>query len=250
MDGRQRRTLLRDLGVSVWVERNPQSPSIAPTRAAVPTPPPRVPEAATPAVVATPPAPVLRPATPASAAEWSALRTTVRECERCGLRAGCTQTVFGVGDERAELLVVGEAPGAEEDARGEPFVGRAGGLLDAMLVALGTPRSKAFIANVIKCRPPDNREPRPEEVAECLPHLRAQLALLRPRLILCVGRIAAHALLAVDTPVGKLRGTVHDFGGTPLIVTYHPAYLLRTPSDKRKAWEDLKLARRVQRGEV
>lgn len=246
MDGRQRRAMLRDLGVTAWVERNPRPSTAAPVRDAAPASAPRTSTAATPAVIPSPPAP--RSAEPAPAGGWTALRTTVRECERCGLRAGCTQTVFGVGDERAGLLVVGEAPGAEEDARGEPFVGRAGGLLDAMLVALGTPRSRVFIANVIKCRPPDNRDPRPEEVAECLPHLRAQIALLRPKLILCVGRIAAHSLLAVDTPVGKLRGKVHEFEGRPLIVTYHPAYLLRTPSDKRRAWEDLKLAQRLLAG--
>ena len=153
--------------------------------------------------------------------------------------------MFGVGNRRAEWLVIGEAPGAEEDRRGEPFVGRAGQLLNAMLAAIGLPREQVFIANVLKSRPPNNRDPKPDEVAACLPYLMRQIALLQPRLMLAVGRIAAQNLLATDVPLGRLRGQLHSFGelNTPLIVTYHPAYLLRTPADKRKAWEDLKFAR-------
>ena len=155
---------------------------------------------------------------------------------------------MGVGPRRADWLVIGEAPGAEEDRRGEPFVGAAGQLLDAMLRAIGLDRkSNVYIANVLKSRPPGNRDPRPEEVAACLPYLVRQVALLEPQIMLAVGRIAAQNLLATDTSLARLRGRVHHFGerATPLVVTYHPAYLLRTPGDKRKAWEDLKFARSV-----
>jgi DNA polymerase len=155
-----------------------------------------------------------------------------------------------VGHREAQWLVIGEAPGQEEDRRGEPFVGRAGQLLDAMLRSIGLSRAtNVYIANVLKSRPPMNRDPKPEEVAACLPYLLQQIALLRPRLMLAVGRIAAQNLLATDMPLGRLRGKVHHFGelNTPLIVTYHPAYLLRSPADKRKAWEDLKFARDVFR---
>jgi uracil-DNA glycosylase len=181
---------------------------------------------------------------------WEALRRAVRECTKCPLHRTRTQAVFGVGNERAEWLVVGEAPGAEEDRRGEPFVGRAGQLLDAMLKAIGLARGRnVYIANVLKSRPPGNRDPKPEEVASCLPYLARQIELIRPVLILAVGRVAAQNLLATDLPLGRLRGRVHSFGplNSPLIVTYHPAYLLRTPADKRKAWEDLKFARSVFR---
>jgi uracil-DNA glycosylase len=181
---------------------------------------------------------------------WEALRSTVLGCTRCALHRTRTQGVFGVGSQEARWLVVGEAPGAEEDRRGEPFVGRAGQLLDAMLRSIGLSRTtNVYIANILKSRPPGNRDPRPEEVAACLPFLLQQVQLLRPRLMLAVGRIAAQNLLGTDAPLGRLRGTVHRFGElkTPLIVTYHPAYLLRTPGDKRKAWEDLKFARSVFR---
>ncbi len=177
---------------------------------------------------------------------WQRLQAQVSACSRCELAHGRTQTVFGVGDTKAELLVIGEAPGAEEDRQGEPFVGRAGQLLNSMLRAMGNPRESVYIANVLKCRPPGNRDPKPEEVANCRPYLQRQVELLRPRLMLAVGRIAAQNLLETDTPIGRLRGQVHRFGteGTPLIVTYHPAYLLRSPGEKRKAWVDLKFARR------
>jgi uracil-DNA glycosylase family 4 len=187
---------------------------------------------------------------PDVAAQWDGLRSEVATCTRCALHSSRTQGVFGVGNPQAEWLVIGEAPGAEEDRRGEPFVGRAGQLLDGMLKAIGLSRqTNVFIANVLKSRPPGNRDPKPDEVAACLPYLMRQIALMRPRLILAVGRIAAQNLLSTDMPLGRLRGKVHHFGelNTPLIVTYHPAYLLRTPSDKRKAWEDLKFARGVFR---
>jgi uracil-DNA glycosylase len=187
------------------------------------------------------------PAAPAPAASggWEALRAEVTGCTRCELARTRTQTVFGVGATHAELLVIGEAPGADEDRQGEPFVGRAGQLLNSMLRAMGYPRETVYIANVLKCRPPGNRDPKPEEVSCCLPYLQRQLDLLGPKLILAVGRIAAQNLLATDTPIGRLRGQVHRFGtgATPLIVTYHPAYLLRSPGEKRKAWVDLKFAR-------
>ncbi len=181
---------------------------------------------------------------------WAALRAEVAACTRCPLHRSRTQSVFGVGDVRAQWLVIGEAPGAEEDRRGEPFVGRAGQLLDSMLRGIGLARGdNVYIANILKSRPPGNRDPRPEEVASCLPYLKRQIELIRPVLILAVGRIAAQNLLGVTTALGALRGRRHHFGelNTPVVVTYHPAYLLRTPADKRKAWEDLKFARSVFR---
>jgi len=175
---------------------------------------------------------------------WTELEAEVRDCRACGLCGSRTQAVFGVGDHGARLMVVGEAPGADEDRQGEPFVGRAGQLLNAMLRAAGFDRSQVYIANILKCRPPGNRDPRPEEAGRCLPYLHRQIELVAPRLVLCVGRIAAHNLLDTDTPLGRLRGRVHALGprAVPVVVTYHPAYLLRTPADKRKAWEDLKFA--------
>jgi uracil-DNA glycosylase len=186
-------------------------------------------------------------ALPDSALDWAQLQARVASCTRCALSATRTQTVFGVGSPAADWLVVGEAPGAEEDRQGEPFVGRAGQLLNSMLRAIGLPRPQVYIANTIKCRPPGNRDPRPEETASCAPYLARQIALLAPKIILVVGRIAAHSLLATTTPLGKLRQQVHRFepGNIPMIITYHPAYLLRSPGEKRKAWEDLKFARGV-----
>jgi uracil-DNA glycosylase len=193
--------------------------------------------------------PVPQPAVatnPDSESGWQRLTEEVTHCTRCDLYRTRTRPVLGVGDPHAQWLVVGEAPGAEEDRQGEPFVGRAGQLLDAMLRAIGLGRgSNVYIANILKSRPPGNRDPAPAEVAACLPYLERQIELIRPRLILAVGRIAAQNLLATDAPLGRLRGQVHRFGATPLVVTYHPAYLLRTPADKRKAWEDLKFARTV-----
>jgi DNA polymerase len=181
--------------------------------------------------------------------DWEALRSRVSECTACDLHASRTQTVFGVGNQSADWLVIGEAPGADEDAQGEPFVGRAGQLLNAMLLACGLKREQVYIANILKCRPPNNRDPRPEEVASCEPYLMRQIELIQPKLILAVGRIAAQNLLQCDTPIGKLRGKVHRFRdtGIPLVATYHPAYLLRSPAEKRKAWQDLQLAMQVMR---
>jgi DNA polymerase len=178
--------------------------------------------------------------------QWPELKAAVKDCTACGLRAGCTQTVFGVGDEQARWLLVGEAPGAEEDRLGEPFVGQAGKLLDNMLAAIGLARGKdVYIANVLKCRPPGNRNPEPDEVAKCSPYLVRQVELIRPKLILAMGRFAVQTLLNTDATIGSLRGTVHQYHGVPLIVTYHPAYLLRNLPDKAKAWADLRFAKKT-----
>ncbi len=177
--------------------------------------------------------------------DWPELKKAVAACQACGLRKTCTQTVFGVGDENADWLLVGEAPGAEEDARGEPFVGQAGRLLDNMLAAIGLARGEnVYICNVLKCRPPGNRNPEPFEVGQCTPHLLRQLELIKPKLILAMGRFAVQALLNTEASIASLRGRLHRYQGVPLIVTYHPAYLLRNLPDKAKAWEDLCFARR------
>ncbi len=176
--------------------------------------------------------------------EWDELKRQVAACTRCRLHETRTQTVFGVGNPAAEWMIIGEAPGAEEDRRGEPFVGRAGKLLDEMLRAVGQSRQGVFIANILKCRPPNNRDPHADEAAACRDYLERQIASIKPRIILAVGRIAAQQLLHTDAPVGRLRGRPHRLGDTPVIVTYHPAYLLRSPSHKAKAWDDLCLARR------
>jgi DNA polymerase len=182
--------------------------------------------------------------------DWTALESAVRGCTLCALSESRTQTVFGVGDRTAQWMVIGEAPGADEDREGEPFVGRAGQLLTSMLKAMGLEREQVFIANILKCRPPGNRDPKPEEVAHCMPYLKQQIELVNPRLILCVGRIAAQSLLETDTPIGKLRGQLHRLPGTerPVVVTYHPAYLLRSPGEKRKAWADLVFAMNTAEG--
>ncbi len=178
--------------------------------------------------------------------EWRGFAADVEACTACGLARGRKKSVPGVGDADAEWLFVGEAPGAEEDARGEPFVGQAGRLLDAMLAALGMARgTNVYIANVLKCRPPGNRAPEPAEAEACRPYLDRQIALLRPKVIVALGKSAATTLLDVDATIASLRGRVHRYRGVPLVVTYHPAYLLRNLPDKAKAWEDLLLARRT-----
>lgn len=181
--------------------------------------------------------------------EWPELRECVANCEACDLHKSRNKTVFGVGDENADWLLIGEAPGAEEDAHGEPFVGQAGRLLDNMLGAIGLDRGKnVYISNVLKCRPPGNRNPDPAEVAQCRPHLLRQVSLVHPKLILAMGRFAVQTLLGRDASIASLRGRVHAYEGVPMIVTYHPAYLLRTLADKSKAWEDLCLARKTMQG--
>ena len=177
---------------------------------------------------------------------WDTLTDAVAHCTRCKLSATRTQGVLGVGDRNADWLIVGEAPGADEDAQGEPFVGQAGRLLDAMLAAIGLARGdNVYIANVLKSRPPGNRNPEPDEIAACMPYLLAQIELIRPRLIVALGRFAAQTLLQSNDAIARLRGRVHQYQGVPLVVTYHPAYLLRNLPDKARAWEDLCLARRT-----
>jgi len=235
-----RKEYLAAFGYESWVLRAPRAvaatfPVAEPVVPLVPDPVPSL------------SAPSGRPTAEVELLDWSALRERVAACTRCGLSATRTQTVFGVGNLRADWLVVGEAPGAEEDRKGEPFVGRAGQLLNGMLRAIGLARDQVYIANTLKCRPPNNRDPLAAEVAACWPYLERQIALLNPKIMLVVGRIAAQSLLQTTVPLGRLRQQVHVFGAAkvPLVVTYHPAYLLRTPGDKRKAWEDLKFAREV-----
>jgi len=179
--------------------------------------------------------------------DWAGLEQQVSACKKCKLHETRTQTVFGVGNRQADWLIIGEAPGAEEDRQGEPFVGPAGKLLTEMLFAVGFSRADVYIANILKCRPPGNRNPAPEEVACCNAYLQQQIALMQPQLILAVGGVAAHNLLQTDEKVGQMRGTLHHYGETniPLVVTYHPAYLLRSPLEKRKVWDDLQFAQAV-----
>jgi DNA polymerase len=201
--------------------------------------------------VPTPQSQTLRPEI--AGLDWPALRDAVTSCRACALCESRQQTVFGVGHPQAHWMIVGEAPGEQEDRQGEPFVGESGKLLDNMLRALGLtreagpPERQVFIANTLKCRPPKNRNPVPAETARCAPFLERQIELVQPRIILAMGRFAAKALLASDEPLGKLRGRVHRYRGVPTVVTYHPAYLLRTLTDKARAWEDLCLAATVVR---
>jgi DNA polymerase len=182
--------------------------------------------------------------------EWDALEKAVASCRACQLCDGRRNTVFGVGDRHADWMIVGEAPGENEDLQGEPFVGQAGKLLDNMLKALGLDRHhKVYIANVLKCRPPGNRNPEPLEVAQCEPFLRRQVELLQPKIILAMGRFAIQSLLGSPEPIGKLRGRAHQYMGVPVVVTYHPAYLLRNLAEKSKAWADLCLALEVMRAQ-
>jgi uracil-DNA glycosylase family 4 len=206
--------------------------------------------------------PVARPApqTPSIAAaddrrsvimrmDWPALKVSVASCTACQLHARRNKAVFGVGDENADWLFVGEGPGADEDAQGEPFVGQAGKLLDSMLAAIGAKRgNNVYIANVVKCRPPGNRNPEPAEALACEPYLHRQIELIRPKLIVALGKIAAVNLLAREASVASMRGKIHEYRGIPLIVTYHPAYLLRNLPDKAKAWIDLCFAVETMRG--
>ncbi len=229
------RQCLARLGLGLWQCRL-APPGAAPVLAARSDTPP-------PMTTAALPEPAMRVSTVTP--DWDVLAAQVRACQACRLHQTRTQTVFGVGNRQARWMVIGEAPGADEDAQGEPFVGRAGQLLNAMLRGIGLQREQVYIANVLKCRPPQNRDPLEDETVQCLPYLRQQILGVQPRLLLAVGRVAAQALLATATPIGQLRGSVHEYAGVPLVVTYHPAYLLRSPTQKRKAWEDLLLARRV-----
>jgi DNA polymerase len=176
--------------------------------------------------------------------DWQTLQSCVKDCQACHLAATRTQAVFGVGDPNADWLIVGEAPGAEEDLKGEPFVGQAGKLLDNMLAAIQLKRGdNVYIANVLKCRPPENRDPRGEEVLECDPFLKRQVELIQPKLIIALGKFASQSLLQTEDKIADLRGRLHQYNNVPVIVTYHPAYLLRNLADKAKAWEDLCFAK-------
>lgn len=223
-------------------------PDVVPAAASADHATPRSPAPAPVAAEPPPPAPQARRPEGVATMDWPALRDAVAGCRACRLCEGRRNTVFGVGNEQADWMIVGEAPGENEDRLGEPFVGQAGKLLDNMLRAIGLsrepgpPERQVFIANVLKCRPPGNRNPQPEEVAQCEPYLRRQVELVQPRIILAMGRFAVQSLLQTTDAIGKLRGRVHHYHGVPLVVTYHPAYLLRNLPDKAKAWEDLCLA--------
>ncbi len=250
--------MLKEMGLRVEVDASAAS---APVATAVE---PVAPPAPSPRPTPTRPA-VPMPSTPSSSSsqtpttptglaiarmDWAELRSSVAACSACKLCQGRTQTVFGVGSVQADWLVVGEAPGEQEDAQGEPFVGKSGQLLDNMLRAIGVsrdasgsdPARQAYIANSVKCRPPGNRNPAPDELAQCEPFLVRQIALLQPKIILAMGRFAVQSLLRSAEPIGRLRGRVHHYQGVPLIVTYHPAYLLRNLDEKARAWDDLCLA--------
>lgn len=224
----RQRECLGLMDIDIWVRRNAPAP-----------------------VEATPAAQTARVESVAAADEpvWEALRAEVAACTKCTLHKGRTQTVFGVGNRSAHWLLIGEAPGREEDRQGEPFVGRAGKLLNSMLEAMGLRREEVYIANIMKCQPPGNRDPKPEEAQSCEPYLKRQIALIQPKIILALGRIAAQNLLKVDIPIGRMRGQCYEYPDpkVPVIVTYHPAYLLRKPTEKRRSWDDLKFAMRIYR---
>ncbi len=236
MDERLRRQYLDAMGIQNWMPRDAVVPDLEAQE-----PPAAMAEPLRQTEV------VAQSNSVVSTLDWDGVEAMVGSCISCELHQTRTNTVFGVGDRCADLLVIGEAPGADEDQQGEPFVGRAGQLLNAMLQAIGLERKQVFIANILKCRPPGNRDPKPDEVAQCEPFLQRQIKLLQPKLILAVGRIAAQNLLHSHEAVGKLRGREHQFGdgAIPLIVTYHPAYLLRSPEQKGKAWQDLQMVVRV-----
>ena len=240
--------MLGEMGIWLWAppgvdEDEPEVVSPAPAPQMAAARPAAMAATAEPVAVA-----VSRAGDPVSALDWPALREAVVACTACGLCQGRRQTVFGVGNLQAHWMIVGEAPGEQEDIRGEPFVGKSGQLLDNMLRAISLTRGEAeparqvYIANTIKCRPPGNRNPEPDELAKCEPYLVRQVQLVQPKIILAMGRFAVQSLLRSSEPIGRLRGRVHRYQGVPLIVTYHPAYLLRNPEDKAKAWDDLCLA--------
>lgn len=234
---------LEAMGIERWVLRR------GPAGAQVPETPVPAETAPAPSGADAPESPRSEPCNPPAGPDWSELERRVAACTLCGLHASRTQTVFGVGNRGSDWMFIGEAPGAEEDARGEPFVGRAGQLLNAMIRAVGLERESVYIANILKCRPPNNRDPQPDEVAHCSAYLNRQIELVAPRVIVAVGRIAAQNLLRTDQATGRLRGRIHRLPGfdIPVVVTYHPAYLLRKPIEKRKVWQDLLLAHSVSR---
>ena len=248
---------LQAMGIDAWLPRNEVDETVLgevdADAVATPTPennPPKVESTTSIPAAATPDLPVaeVEPVrVDVSELDWDTLESKVASCTLCDLHASRTQAVFGVGNRHADWMVIGEAPGAEEDRQGEPFVGRAGQLLTAMLKAIGLERDDVYIANILKCRPPNNRDPQPQEAESCTPFLNRQIELIQPKLILAVGKHAAHFLLKTDLAVGRLRGTEHRYEATntPVVVSYHPAYLLRSPKEKCKAWEDLKFAEQV-----
>jgi len=254
MGAARRKQVLEALGIERWALRATAAPAVVETAPAAPpgaraarppAPRPRMAPPPEPVAVAAAPPPLELPQ------DWAGLRAMVKDCSRCKLCSTRTQTVFGVGVETAPLMVVGEGPGADEDIQGEPFVGRAGKLLDEMLRSIGRSRSdNTYIANVVKCRPPGNRDPEIDEVEACRPYLEQQIRLVKPKLIVGLGRIAAQRLLSTDAPLSRLRGPIHHYGPdkTPLFITYHPAYLLRSPREKAKSWEDLKKIHQFLRG--
>jgi DNA polymerase len=244
----RRLAMLSEMGVRLWLPPADAQVVDPPDLVAAPGAPGRQ------ALAAPATEPAAEPTAGVAAMGWPALREAVSACTACPLCEARRQTVFGVGSEQAHWLVVGEAPGEQEDIRGEPFVGKSGQLLDNMLGAIGLTRGEAeparqvYITNSVKCRPPGNRNPAPEELAQCEAFLIRQVQLLRPRIILAMGRFAVQSLLRSAEPIGRLRGRVHRYQGAPLIVTYHPAYLLRNPEDKAKAWDDLCLAVETAQG--
>jgi DNA polymerase len=244
----RRRQYLTAMGIQIWERRNVSAEAV-PGRGEPPADSNGRDNGALALMEPLPTNPPVKPRTSIPltipALDWQALQQAVAGCTKCSLHAHRTQTVFGTGNKTAQWLFIGEAPGAEEDRQGEPFVGRAGQLLNAMLFAIGLKRQEIYIANVLKCRPPNNRDPQGIEVERCEPYLLRQIDLIAPKIIIAMGRFAAHSLMKTDMALGKLRGRRLAYHGIPLIVTYHPAYLLRNPIDKRKAWEDLCLAKTV-----
>ena len=214
-----RRRICQAMGIPVWMPRG-QQPAVTQAAAVTPT--------------------------------WDSLRNQIAACQQCSLHKTRTQTVMGQGDKQARLVVIGEAPGADEDRQGLAFIGRAGQLLTKMLAAINLPREDVYITNILKCRPPGNRDPQPDEISQCLPYLWQQLAWIQPQVILLLGRIAAHTLLETDAPMRRLREQTFHFGPdkTPVVVTYHPAYLLRNAEQKRAAWEDLQRVQHMLRPEA
>jgi uracil-DNA glycosylase family 4 len=234
---------LKGIGIQQWVKRSETSPAPETVDAL------EIIETAAKQIVqrVTPEIPAVKIPSPAKLDSWDDITHSIHQCEACELSANCTQKVPGVGSQQAEVMIIGEGPGHEEDLKGEPFVGRSGQLLDKMLLAIGLSRSQVFITNIVKCRPPNNRDPHVDEVKACGLFLQAQIKLIAPRVILSVGRISAHHLLNSTSPVGKLIDQIHSLPDSdiPLKVTYHPAYLLRNPSAKSIAWKDMKILHRM-----
>jgi DNA polymerase len=245
---------LKGIGIQSWSERPATLDNRPATGPVVEIAGEPVPQAVENAVVKSPqevPAenPATRTPAPTSFDSWDSLIDAIHGCKACELAHNCTQKVPGVGDRQADLLIIGEGPGHDEDLRGEPFVGRSGQLLDRMLAAIGIAREQVYITNIVKCRPPNNRDPKQDEAQQCRAYLEAQIKQIAPKVILSVGRVSAHNLLGSNQPVGKLIQQMHKLPGTeiPLKVTYHPAYLLRNPSAKAIAWQDLKLLHQMLR---